>query len=416
MKRVAPNKLYLGSRLHSHDHPHGSAEDIVRAAAKYCDVIGLNRYRFSPSDLRMIEGIDVPLVIGEFHFGAMDRGMLHTGLRSVADQKQRGRTYVHYVTQALRHPHIVGTHWFQYRDQVVTGRGDGENYQIGFIDICETPYVETVEAAREVGSRMYEIRAGCSAEEARSLKADPAPKATATPKDDVKDDVKDDDKPETRVLFIGNSYTGGIKGMVEKLVKAEGIAAGLRFIHPGGRNLVQHSENPKVAEAIRSEKWDFVVLQDQSQTPAYFRDRFRKGATALNCIIREGPARVVFYMTWGRRDGDKRNLDRAPDYETMQKLLTESYETVARELGAGVAPVGRVWREVRRRDAELGKQLYRGDGSHPSARGAYVAAVTFAQVLFNRPPASIKFTDGLGADEAKLIRDAAAEVLKTRNP
>ena len=31
MKAVAPDKLYLGSRLHSHDHPHGSAEDTVRA-------------------------------------------------------------------------------------------------------------------------------------------------------------------------------------------------------------------------------------------------------------------------------------------------------------------------------------------------------------------------------------------------
>jgi hypothetical protein len=162
MKAVAPNKLYLGSRLHGHDKPHGGDEDTVRAAAKYCDVIGVNRYRFSPSDIRMPEGVDVPLVIGEFHWGALDRGMLHTGLRSVVDQAQRGATYVHYVTQALRHPNIVGTHWFQYRDQVVTGRGDGENYQIGFIDICDTPYAETIEAARSIGRRMYEVRMGRS--------------------------------------------------------------------------------------------------------------------------------------------------------------------------------------------------------------------------------------------------------------
>ena len=160
MKRVAPHKLYLGSRLHGSASPHGGSEDTVRAAAKYCDVIGVNRYRFSPSDIRMPKGVDVPIIIGEFHWGALDRGMLHTGLRSVASQAQRGATYVHYVTQALRHPNIVGTHWFQYREQVVTGRSDGENYQIGFIDICDTPYVETIEAARAIGSRMYEVRTG----------------------------------------------------------------------------------------------------------------------------------------------------------------------------------------------------------------------------------------------------------------
>jgi len=160
MKRVAPNKLYLGSRLHGHLEPYGDKADVIRSAAKYCDVLSVNRYRFSPSDLKMADGIDVPIVIGEFHWGALDRGLLHTGLRSVANQKQRGAVYIHFVSQALKHPNVVGTHWFQYQDQLVTGRGDGENYQIGFVDICDTPYAETIEACRKVGYRLYEIRAG----------------------------------------------------------------------------------------------------------------------------------------------------------------------------------------------------------------------------------------------------------------
>ncbi len=158
MRRAAPNKLYLGSRLHDHMHPFGGAEEVVRAAAKYCDVVSVNRYRFSPGDLRMPEGIDKPLVIGEWHFGALDRGLLHPGLRSIGSQRQRAAGYRHYVRTALRHPHIVGAHWFQYRDQMVTGRFDGENYQIGFLDICDTPYWETITASREVGGEMYHIR------------------------------------------------------------------------------------------------------------------------------------------------------------------------------------------------------------------------------------------------------------------
>ncbi len=63
-----------------------------------------------------------------------------------------------YVRGALRNPYIVGTHWFQYKDQATTGRGDGENYQIGFIDVCDTPYSEIVSEAREVAASMYAYR------------------------------------------------------------------------------------------------------------------------------------------------------------------------------------------------------------------------------------------------------------------
>jgi len=84
--------------------------------------------------------------------------MLHTGLRSVQNQEQRGRVYYEYIKGALENPYIVGAHWFQYGEQAVTGRGDGENYQIGFLDVCDTPYQETIDACREVGEKMYELR------------------------------------------------------------------------------------------------------------------------------------------------------------------------------------------------------------------------------------------------------------------
>jgi hypothetical protein len=158
VKRAAPNKLYMGSRLHGQQFPHGSKPQYAAAAAKYCDVLSINRYRFSPSDLMMVKGADLPIIIGEFHFGALDRGMIHTGLRGVASQGQRAYAYEHYVKQALKHPHIVGTHWFQLREQNITGREDGENYQIGFVDICDTPYQEIIDVARRVGQKMYQLR------------------------------------------------------------------------------------------------------------------------------------------------------------------------------------------------------------------------------------------------------------------
>jgi hypothetical protein len=152
VKRVAPRNLYLGCRF-AWVNDRGA-----RAAAKYCDVIGYNLYRDSVTDFKLPSGVDMPVVVGEFHFGALDRGMFHTGLRPTNSQQDRAQAYRDYVTGALRHPSMVGTHWFQYGDQATTGRGDGENYQIGLVDICDRPYPETIQAVREIGNAMYELR------------------------------------------------------------------------------------------------------------------------------------------------------------------------------------------------------------------------------------------------------------------
>ena len=161
IRQFAPNKLYLGPRIALHAYPDESSRGawLVPIAAEFCDVVSFNRYRFTCLELRLPEGVDRPIIIGEFHFGALDRGMLHTGLRSAYDQNERAVLYEFYVKQALENPFLVGTHWFQFNDQAVTGRRDGENYQIGFLDYCDNPYPEMVAASRNVGSGLYRYRA-----------------------------------------------------------------------------------------------------------------------------------------------------------------------------------------------------------------------------------------------------------------
>ena len=152
LKKVAPNQLYMGCRFAWVN------DRAALAATKFCDVVSYNRYRYSVEDLDLPDGIDLPVIIGEFHFGALDRGMFHTGLRRTESQRDRAEKYESYVRGALRNPHIVGTHWFQYKDQPTTGRGDGENYQIGFLDVCDKPYPEIVAASRTLGDNLYQYR------------------------------------------------------------------------------------------------------------------------------------------------------------------------------------------------------------------------------------------------------------------
>ena len=155
VKEVDPEGLYLGCRFAGWANTR-----TFLAAATYSDVISVNRYAESVADLRLPGNMDKPIVIGEFHFGALDRGKFHASLRPVPDQQARGAAYEKYVRSALENPLIVGTHWHQYGDQATTGRDDGENFQNGFVDVCDTPYTETIAACRRIGYRLYEVRAG----------------------------------------------------------------------------------------------------------------------------------------------------------------------------------------------------------------------------------------------------------------
>ena len=153
VKEVAPSQLYLGCRFAWVN------DRAVAAAVKLCDVVSYNFYRRSIAGFRVPGGADVPLIVGEFHFGALDRGMFHTGLVPVASQEERAKAYKDYVQGALRHPQFVGTHWFKYSDEPATGRAlDEENYQIGLVDGCDTPYPETIAVLREVGHGLYRTR------------------------------------------------------------------------------------------------------------------------------------------------------------------------------------------------------------------------------------------------------------------
>ena len=125
-------------------------------------MVSFNKYTYTLDDFRLPEGVDKPVVVGEFHFGALDRGMFHTGLKATADQADRAAKFRAYLESGLRHPAIVGAHWFQYRDQATPGRSDGENYQIGLVDICDSPYPETIAACRAVGAEMYQLRSGAA--------------------------------------------------------------------------------------------------------------------------------------------------------------------------------------------------------------------------------------------------------------
>ncbi|MCP4645261.1 MAG: hypothetical protein GY851_32765 [bacterium] len=157
LKQHAPNHLYLGCRFSGH-----APEGVMRACADVADVVSFNLYynAIPPEEFTGDKDLGKPLVIGEFHFGALDRGMFHTGLVGTANQAERASSYATYVRSVVESPAFVGCHWFQYVDEPNTGRWfDGENYNIGFVNVVDVPYPELVGAAKSIHRDAYAIRA-----------------------------------------------------------------------------------------------------------------------------------------------------------------------------------------------------------------------------------------------------------------
>ncbi|MGN0833892.1 MAG: hypothetical protein ACI4RD_09640 [Kiritimatiellia bacterium] len=152
VKAFDPKLLYLGCRFA------GCPPWVIGPCARYCDVVSYNIYRETLDDWRLPDGIDAPVLCGEFHFGATDRGPFGTGVRVAKDQRDRAAKMQAYVRSALRHPQLVGVHWHQFSDQATSGRFDGEYLQVGWTDICDTPYPIMRQALREVAYPMYETR------------------------------------------------------------------------------------------------------------------------------------------------------------------------------------------------------------------------------------------------------------------
>jgi len=134
-----------------------------------------------------------------------------------------------------------------------------------------------------------------------------------------------------------------------------------------------------------------VVLQEQSLLPvspdaqtSVTVEPFAK--QLVQTIHSTDPSvRVLFYETWGRKDGDSDFCKSSPafcTYASMQTQLDESYGKLATESVAELAPVGQAWSTVRQIHPEI--ELYQSDGSHPSAEGTYLAACVFYETLFKK--------------------------------
>ncbi len=223
-----------------------------------------------------------------------------------------------------------------------------------------------------------------------------------------------------RVLFLGNSYTdvNNLPKIIADIAHSMGDDLYFEKNVPGGYTLEDHYDNTTSLNKIKAGGWDFVVLQEQSQLPSYPDNSVQVWvypfAHLLDSMINayNTCGETMFYMTWGRKNGDASNCGWWPPvctYEGMDSLLYERYMTMTRDNNAVVSPVGNVWKYIRQHYPSI--ELYQPDQSHPSVAGSYAAACCFYTCMFRKDPQAVTFDNALPAMDAANIKIAVKNIV-----
>ena len=167
-----------------------------------------------------------------------------------------------------------------------------------------------------------------------------------------------------------------------------------KVIAAGGASLRRHW-NAGAADTISDETWDYVVFQEQSTLPIKNGKRFHENVREFVPVMKESGATMVLFMTWARKHEPEN-----------QKLLTDSYDSIGKELAATVVPVGSAWREMLEKHDT--PELHAEDGSHPTLAGSYLAACVFYTTLFDGDLKDLETeVEGLSHEEGRLLRQIA---------
>ena len=224
-----------------------------------------------------------------------------------------------------------------------------------------------------------------------------------------------------KVFFIGNSYTSAnnLPDLVSSVANANGNTLSYETHMPGGTILSQHAVNPTVLNKIASQDWDFVVLQEQSQYPAFpysqvASEVYPFSKILVDSIYANNECSIpLFYATWGREIGDPQ-WDSINTFIKMNQRLFNSYTYMTNQAEGMISPVGIGFAHIKQDGgaAVSFNDLYINDGSHPTIKGSYLAACIFNNIIFNVTSSGNTFLPtGVSASEAEYLQGVADHVV-----
>ena len=228
-------------------------------------------------------------------------------------------------------------------------------------------------------------------------------------KDDYKPPIipPDTSNSDYKVLFVGNSFTfynNGVDFHLRKMLDADVSKDSTQYliqkIAISSYTLQAHYQDSLTLKKIKSDKWNVVVLQEQSTRPINNAGLFLQFATSLDTEIKKINAQTELFMTWAPKD--------SPNDITE---LAASYISVGSKLSAKVVPVGKIWDSFQKANPLI--NLYNSDNKHPSLAGTYLVSCVFYYNLFNKNPINNTYLPtGISTQNAAAIQSGVYDFLK----
>lgn len=217
------------------------------------------------------------------------------------------------------------------------------------------------------------------------------------------------------VLLVGNSLTkcagnrtvSDLKQMAKKAKRKIAI----KRITYNNEKMVnwanpRNKNGKRLYKAIRSGKWDYIVLQEQ--TDASVKQSFINASKKLSAYIHEvsPKTKIIYNCTWAYKKGRKVSGKRY-SFSSMQKTMNRNYQIAAEQTGGRVCRSGDAFLKYRKSKGKK-KNLYRRDNNHASRYGWYLNACCLYSSIFGKSPVECKYYGGFGKSLAKKFQRIAA--------
>ena len=185
-------------------------------------------------------------------------------------------------------------------------------------------------------------------------------------------------KDTVRVLLVGNSYIyyNNLAQMIGLITDSLDTKIICKKSTIGAATLGQHWNSErglKTKKIIANNKFDIVVIQDNSMWPLEHKDSLLLYGNLFCQYIRANGAKPYLYNTWAR--------EKTPQ---TQSKINEAYSELAKAQSAVNVEVGSSFELARKTIPTM--NLFHPDGSHPSAAGTFLIALSFIKKITGTLP------------------------------
>jgi len=224
-----------------------------------------------------------------------------------------------------------------------------------------------------------------------------------------------------KVLFIGNSFTyvHDLPGTFKALSNAAGKTVTVDDYTVGGAQFAGTNglaNTAAVYTMIRSQQWDYVVLQDNQGAFAGYQNQVSSANIAANMRLRDSVktihpcSSVIWFTGWGplggvfSGDNTTLELNRVDsNYQYMQNLYPSKKEIMA--------PFGKAW--IASMAGMPSINLYESDNVHPGLAGQLLNASVLYTTVFKQNPSAVNYTAGLSSSNAAFLRSTGYNTVIT---